>query len=231
VIPVTVFGALGRMGRILLAENSSDIEIVQAIDREDPLEIHPDSRVVMDFSIPEAWNSLDTLLSSGKAALVSGTTGIGDQQKTLLRKWSAERPVFYSSNMSVGIHVLGRLMAQADAMLDSSFDRELIEFHHGAKVDSPSGTALSLLKNWPGERVHGRKGNTGMRPRGEIGVHSVRGGDVAGEHHLHYMGQGERIVLSHIATDRRVFALGAIRAAMFICGRGKGLYGMEDMLG
>ncbi len=100
-------------------------------------------------------------------------------------------------------------------MLGDPFDRELIEFHHNRKVDSPSGTALTLLKNWPGS----------------AGVHSIRGGDITGEHHLHYLGQGERLVLSHIATDRRVFALGAIRGAEFIVNSEPGLYGMEDMLG
>lgn len=121
-------------------------------------------------------------------------------------------------------------METASSMLGDDFDRELIEFHHRRKKDSPSGTALSLLKNWDGEKVYGRHGDTGERKSGTVGVHAVRGGDVVGEHHLYFMGDGERLTVSHQATDRRVFALGAIRAADFIVSKSSGLYNMEDML-
>lgn len=214
-IPAAVFGAAGRMGGLILREAPGHLDILQTFDRGDTMELASEVRVVLDFSLPGAWDHLNSLLRGSSARLVSGTTGLEPRHHRLLQGWSRERAVFYSSNMSVGIYVLEKLMKQANAMLGDPFDRQLIEFHHSRKVDSPSGTALTLLKNWPGS----------------AGVHSIRGGDITGEHHLHYLGQGERLVLSHIATDRRVFALGAIRGAEFIVNEEPGLYGMEDMLG
>lgn len=215
-ISISVFGAAGRMGRLLCSIVPEDIRVIQRTDLNDELRPEPGIDVVVDFSLASAWKSLDRYLMGTSAALVSGTTGLGPGQMELLEKWAGERPVFHSSNMSVGIYVLGRLMKIADQMLGNGFDRELVEFHHSKKLDAPSGTAKSLLANWP----------EGTRS------HAVRGGDIAGEHHLHYMGPGERLVLSHLATDRKVFALGAIRAVRFMAGKtGSGLYGMEDMLG
>lgn len=214
-IPIAVFGAAGRMGRLVRSEAVGDVQVVQLFDQGDGASLDPAVKAVVDFSLPGAWNSLDAILQGSSAALVSGTTGLLPPQRELLKKWSSERPVFYSANMSIGVFALHRLMKLADELLGGSFDRELIEFHHNRKLDSPSGTALSLLAGWPADTP----------------FHSVRGGDITGEHHLHYMGQGERLVLSHIATDRRVFALGALRAVRFICRiREPGLYGMEDML-
>ncbi len=228
---VAIFGADGRMGRLAAEEASGRLDLVQTFDTGDELILNPLVEVVVDFSLPSAWKNLNTLIAGSDAALVSGTTGLGEDERGMLEKWAAKRPVFYSSNMSVGIHVLGKLMETASGMLGDSFDRELIEFHHGKKKDSPSGTALSLLNKWDGEKVYGRHGNTGERESGTVGVHAVRGGDVIGEHHLYFLGEGERLTISHIATDRKVFALGAVRAAQFIAGKPPGLYGMEDMLG
>ncbi len=216
IIRAALFGAGGRMGRLIQKQVDEDIEIVQLFDEGSSLKLAPEVEVVVDFSLPGAWDSLDTLLLNTSAALVSGTTGLLEKQLGLLHRWASQRPVFYSSNMSIGVYVLHKIMKRAEILLDGSFDRELIEFHHRGKLDSPSGTALSLLGNWPENTP----------------VHSIRGGDVTGEHHLHYIGQGERLVLSHIATDRKIFANGAIRAVKFISGRTEpGLYGMEDMLG
>jgi 4-hydroxy-tetrahydrodipicolinate reductase len=149
----------------------------------------------------------------------------------MLERWSRERPVFYSSNMSTGVFVLNRLARQAREMLGEGFDVEIIEIHHRNKLDSPSGTAVALLEGSSGDVVYGRRGNTGVRSSTEVGVHSLRGGDVAGEHQVHLLGQGERLCLTHMTTDRRVLALGAIRAAGFLARQAPGLYGMEDMLG
>ncbi len=228
---VAVFGADGRMGRLIIEEAPGRLDLVQTFDAGDELTLSSSVEVVIDFSLPSAWNSLNTLIAGTDVALVSGTTGLGESERILLNNWKTSRPVFYSSNMSVGIFVLGKLMETASDLLDDSFDRELIEFHHRRKKDSPSGTALSLLKIWDGDKVYGRHGNTGERETGTVGVHAVRGGDVTGEHHLHFLGEGERLTISHLATDRRVFALGAIRAADFIAGKTPGMYSMEDMLG
>ncbi|MCD4709025.1 MAG: 4-hydroxy-tetrahydrodipicolinate reductase [Candidatus Sabulitectum sp.] len=228
---VAVFGADGRMGRLVADESGGRLDLIQTFDTGDELTLNPQVEVVIDFSLPSAWNNMNTLIAGTDVALVSGTTGLGEDERRMLEIWVTRRPVFYSSNMSVGIHVLGKLMEAASGMLGDGFDRELIEFHHRGKKDSPSGTALSLLKRWDGEKVYGRQGGTGERETGTVGVHAVRGGDVTGEHHLHFLGDGERVTISHLATDRRVFALGAIRAADFIAGKPPGIYGMEDMLG
>ena len=226
-----VFGANGRMGRLIAKEAFGRLDLIQTFDAGDELVLNPAVEVVIDFSLPSAWSNLNTLLAGTDVALVSGTTGLGEAETLLLDSWKTSRPVFYSSNMSVGIYVLGRLMETASSMLGESFDRELIEFHHRRKKDSPSGTALSLLKRWDGDKIFGRQGNTGEREFGTVGVHAVRGGDVIGEHHLYFLGEGERLTISHQATDRKVFALGAIRAAHFVTGKAVGIYGMEDLLG
>jgi 4-hydroxy-tetrahydrodipicolinate reductase len=230
VTEAAVFGARGRMGRMMIREAEGRFAVVEEIDAGHSMELDPSVKVVFDFSLPSAWNDLNRLLSGSSAALVSGTTGLEDSHRKMLRSWSRRIPVFYSSNMSIGVHVMGKAAALAQGLLGEGFDCELIEFHHGGKADSPSGTALGLLEITGGRRVHGRKGITGPREKGTVGVHSVRGGDVPGEHHLYFLGQGERLVLSHIATDRRIFALGALRAAEFVLGKDPGLYGMEDML-
>ncbi len=230
-IPAAVFGAKGRMGRLIKDSSSQDVRIVQSFDKGDEPVLDPQVKVVIDFSLPDAWESLDSLLSTGTASLVSGTTGLQEKHREMLRKWSEKRPVFYSANMSIGIHVLKKLAIQAGHMLGEGFDLELVEFHHDRKIDSPSGTALSILEPFTGTRVHGRKGSAGPRDSREIGVHAVRGGDVAGEHRLYFLGQGERLEIAHSATDRKLFALGALRAVMFISEKEPGLYSMEDMLG
>jgi 4-hydroxy-tetrahydrodipicolinate reductase len=139
--------------------------------------------------------------------------------------------------MSVGIHVLGDLLARAVSMLRDDFDIEIVETHHHHKADSPSGTALTLLeiaekaRGGPASRTHGRSGRPGPRPRTEIGLHAVRGGDVIGDHTIHLLGEGERLEIVHRATNRDIFARGALRAARWLPGRPAGLYGMRDLLG
>lgn len=227
-----VFGALGRMGSSVLREAQGlSLELTAALDRGSDMEIPEGTDVVLDFSAPSAFCDLDSALTGSRAALVSGTTGLDDACRAMLERWSRERPVFYSSNMSTGVFVLNRLVKQARAMLGEGFDVELVEIHHRNKVDSPSGTAMALLEGSPGSVVFGRLGNTGVRSASEVGVHSLRGGDVFGEHQVHLLGQGERLCLTHMTTDRSVLALGALRAARFVAGMGPGLYGMEDMLG
>ncbi len=229
---IALFGSEGRMGKLIAEEVTGNpgYEVIQAFDSGDELTLDPRVEVVIDFSLPQAFSALNTLVKGKDVAIVSGTTGLGETERQMLESWSRNHAVFYSSNMSVGVHVLGMLMKTATRMLGESFDRELIEFHHGRKKDSPSGTALSLLNNWDGEQVYGRLGDTGERKAGTVGVHAVRGGDVAGEHHLHFLGDGERLTLSHLATNRRVFVMGALRAAAFIVGKPYGLYRMEDLL-
>ncbi len=230
-IKAAVFGANGRMGKLVIREAEGRLNILQTFELGANLQLDNSIDVIIDFSLPSAWKNLDILLSRTDAALVSGTTGLSDDNVLMLKNWAEKRSVFYSSNMSVGIYALGKLMQSATSMLGNSFDKELIEFHHSHKKDSPSGTAETLLENWTGKQIYGREGNVGEREPGTIGVHAVRGGDIIGEHHLYFLGDGERLTLSHQATDRKVFALGAIRAAKFIITKAPGLYSMGDMLG
>ena len=234
---ICVFGSEGRMGRLVRADAGDSVSA--CYDRNDfdgdsfePLS--PDVQVVIDFSSPEAWKDLDRLLEGSSAALVTGTTGLEEPQMEMLRRWSRTRAVFRASNFSFGVFVLGRLLRSAALMTGCDPDLEIVECHHGGKVDSPSGTALTLAGIWKdlcsnSEYVFGRRGRAGPRSRGEIGIHSVRGGDVTGDHSLHLLMQGESITLSHRATGRRTFSLGALRAAEFIAEKPPGIYSMKDL--
>jgi len=233
-----IFGSEGRMGKLIREEAGDSViacydVIPPGIGSYTPVPEAVD--VVLDFSLPSAWKDLDRLLDTTSAALVTGTTGLGPSEKEMLISWSGERAVFSSSNMSIGIYVLGKLLATAGQMLAEDFDLEIVECHHAGKVDSPSGTALALndiwKKNGGGNReTLGRSGKTGPRPHDETGIHSIRGGDVAGDHQLHLLGKGERLLLAHMATGRSTFATGALKAAEFVIGKTPGLYSMDDLM-
>ena len=233
-----IFGSEGRMGRLLREEAGDSVKacydvIPPGMKADVPLP--DDIDVVLDFSLPKAWKDLDRLLSTGTAALVTGTTGLSFREMEMLAVWAKDRAVFTSSNMSVGIYVLGKLLAYAGEMLAGDFDLEIVECHHSGKIDSPSGTALTLAGIWEncgggGRRIFGRSGAAGPRTPGETGIHSLRGGDVAGEHQLHLLGKGERLMLSHSATGRRTFAKGALKAAEYMIGKAPGIYTMDDMM-
>ena len=166
---------------------------------------------------------------------MSGTTGLGEEARAALDRASARVPVAWEPNMSVGVHVLGALVARAIAMLGPDFDIEIIEAHHRLKADAPSGTALRVAEIAREARggarfVHGREGRPGARGAAEIGVHAVRGGDVVGDHSVYLLGAGERIELIHRASSRELFASGALRFARWIAGKTPGRYAMDDML-
>jgi 4-hydroxy-tetrahydrodipicolinate reductase len=196
---------------------------------------HARADVVVDFSAPHATLALADVAAASGMALVSGTTGLGDDARAALDRASARIPLLWEPNMSVGIHVLTRLVARAAASLDG-WDIELVETHHRAKVDAPSGTALRLAEAMQAARagstrlVHGREGRPGPRGADEIGMHALRGGDVVGDHVVHFLGGGERLELTHRATSRDVFAHGALRAARWIAGRPAGRYTLGDVL-
>jgi 4-hydroxy-tetrahydrodipicolinate reductase len=192
--------------------------------------------VVIDFSLPEALEK--ALPGLGRAALVTGTTGLSEAQRAALDARAEVAPVLAAANFSVGVNLLLGLVRKAAAALPD-FDVEIVEAHHRHKIDAPSGTALALGGAVAEARgvdldalaVHGRKGRTGERPPGQIGFHALRGGDVAGEHTVSLLGTGERLSLSHAASSRAVFAAGAVRAARWVCGRAPGRYHMADVLG
>jgi 4-hydroxy-tetrahydrodipicolinate reductase len=200
--------------------------------------------VVVDFSTAAALPNLLRLAARAKVAVVSGTTRLDAACDRLLEEIAREVPVLWAPNTSVGVQVLAELCALAAHKLGLGFDVEIVEAHHRAKVDAPSGTAERLrlavedgrtqaLANGDGSPlrpVYGREGNAGPRGDGEIGVLALRGGDVIGDHTVHFLGQGERIELTHRATSRDLFARGALRAARFLCGRPAGRYTMVDVI-
>lgn len=197
---------------------------------------HVDADVVIDFSLPAgAEAALEFAVASGQA-FVSGTTGTGEAFSRKLASAATTIPVLHASNMSLGVAVTRAATRLAAAALPREFQPEIVELHHRHKVDSPSGTALSLAADIAASRPetevnHGRTGASGPRGPQELGVHGVRGGDVVGEHIVYFFGDGERIEITHRATDRRIFARGAVAAALWLAGRPPGLYTMDDVLG
>jgi 4-hydroxy-tetrahydrodipicolinate reductase len=235
---IAVVGARGRMGRTILAlAQEQGLEVVAAIDTGDRLGVLGASgaEVAIDFSSPGATTELAHVAADAGIAIVSGTTGLGDEALAALDRAAARVAVAWEPNMSVGVHVLGALVARAIAMLGPDFDIEIVEAHHRLKVDAPSGTAIRIAdiarEARGGARfVHGREGRPGARAPAEIGVHAIRGGDVVGDHSVYLLGLGERIELVHRASSRELFASGALRVARWIVGRAAGRYRMEDVL-
>lgn len=213
---VGVHGATGRMGRQVLDElaRHPDLAVAWAAGRQLPETLACD--VVIDFSCPEG---LTRLLERSPAPVVTGTTGVDLDGPFPVA-------VLHAPNFSLGVAVLARLVRDAARALPG-YDVEVVELHHSAKRDAPSGTALRLVDGL-GPVVSGRQG---PRVPGEVGAHAVRGGDIVGEHTVYLCGPGERLQLGHVATHRGVFAAGAVHAARWLVGRPPGRYAIEDALG
>jgi 4-hydroxy-tetrahydrodipicolinate reductase len=195
--------------------------------------------VVIDFTSPEASLAALSVAESVGMPYVLCTTGFDAAQKARIGAAAQKIPVLFSPNMSIGVNVLFKAVEAVAKALGDAYDVEIIEAHHNQKKDAPSGTALGLAEavarglsvNLADHAVYGREGMTGARPRGEIGIHAVRGGDIAGDHTVLFAGDGERVEIRHVAHGRQVFAQGALRAALFLKGRKPGLYTMADVLG
>lgn len=204
-----------------------------------PAALFAKSNVVIDFTSPAATRAHAQLAVQHNTALVVGTTGLSGEDEALLQQAAAIVPVVYAPNYSIGVTVLTVLVEQAASVLRNDYDAEIVEMHHRNKVDSPSGTALGLGRAVARGRevaldqhwCKSRDGHTGVRPRGEIGFATLRGGDVVGDHSVIFAGEGERLELTHKASSRAVFAQGAVRAARWAVGQSAGLYGMRDVLG
>ncbi len=237
-IRIAVVGARGRMGRtVVQLAGEQGIDVALTLDAGERMESLAGSgaQVVIDFSSPSATTELADVASAAGIAIVSGTTGLHAAALAALDRASKRVAVAWEPNMSVGVHVLGALVAQAIAMLGPDFDVEIVEAHHKMKVDAPSGTALRLAELARDARggarvVHGREGKPGARGASEIGVHAVRGGDVVGDHTVLLFGTGERVELTHRASSRELFASGALRVARWIVDKPAGRYGMDDVL-
>jgi len=194
--------------------------------------------VVLDFSHPSSTRALIPQVADSGAALVCGTTGLTREDRAALETLGRSNPLVYAANMSLGVNVLLSLAAQASVLLGPDYDLEVFELHHRHKKDSPSGTALALAEavqrsggpSPMGLHMRGR-GQTGPRSGSEIGMASLRGGEVAGEHTVYLLGPDERVELTHRAGDRRAFVRGALHAARWVVGQPPGLYTMADVLG
>ncbi len=191
--------------------------------------------VVVDFSSPTGFDDALAYAQRNGCAFVSGSTGVTEEALATLDVAAQEIPVLWAANMSLGVAVTRALVRQAAAALPASFAPEILELHHRHKADAPSGTALALAGDVAGARtarlVHGRQGQVGARHTEELGMHAVRGGDVVGEHTVYFFGDGERVEITHRATDRMVFARGAVAAALWLVGRTPARYTMDDVLG
>jgi 4-hydroxy-tetrahydrodipicolinate reductase len=195
--------------------------------------------VVIDFTAPAATVTHARLAAETGCGLVIGTTGLGADDLARIEAAAGSAPIVRAPNMSLGVTLLTALVEQVAARLDDDYDIEVLEMHHRHKVDAPSGTALGLGEAAAaGRKValetvarRTRDGQTGARPRGEIGFATLRGGDVVGDHEVIFAADGERLILGHKASSREVFARGAVRAAQWLNGRTAGLYSMRDVLG
>ena len=239
---VIITGAKGRMGQALIscAKNFRELEVVAAINRGDDLSaVISKTDAVVDFSSHSATPGIVELCAKNKKAVVIGTTGHSDSEKSQIANYKSQIPIVLASNFSTGVNTLFWLTRKAAEILGIDFDLEIIEMHHRLKKDAPSGTAKSLAKILADVRKlqlekaarHGRIGIVGERTSAEIGIHSIRGGDVVGDHTVIFANSGERLELTHKASSRDTFANGALRAALWVVKQKPGLYDMQDVLG
>ncbi len=239
---IIITGSKGRMGKALVAcaPQHHELEVVGQIDQGDDLAaIIARADVVIDFSSHSATAGIATLCGQHGKALIIGTTGHSDEDRSAITKFSAQIPMVLSSNYSTGVNTLFWLTRKAAEILGAGYDLEVVEMHHRLKKDAPSGTAKSLaeiladVRKQQLSRVarHGREGIVGERTAEEIGIHSIRGGDVVGDHTVIFAINGERVELTHKASSRDTFANGALRAAAWAVKQKPGLYDMQDVLG
>ena len=239
---IIITGSKGRMGAALAAcaPAHPNLEIVGKIDQGDDLRsVIDNADVVVDFSSHHATLGIAGICALHKKAIVTGTTGLSEEARGQLANLKGQIPIVFSSNFSTGVNVLFWLTRKAAEILGPSFDLEVVEMHHRHKRDAPSGTARTLaeiladVRKQQLEQVlrYGRAGIVGERTAQEIGMHSLRGGDVVGDHTVIFAAAGERVELTHKAASRETFANGALRAAEWVVKQKPGLYDMQDVLG
>jgi len=257
-VKVAVTGAAGKMGSLIaeLASKEPELKLVGLTERPDSEllgkelfgakvyssieEIEEKPQVVIDFTVPEATLKLLEEAKKLGVALVIGTTGFSEEERRKIEEASASVPIVFSPNMSLGVNLLFKLVAEVTkALKDKGYDIEIFEIHHRFKKDAPSGTAMklaeiiaeSLGRELSEVAVYGRKGIVGERKPEEVGVLAARMGDVVGEHTVFFATLGERLELTHRATSRETFARGALVAAKWVASKKPGLYSMFDVLG
>lgn len=216
------------------AKAAGDVEIAALVDAADGFakEWPAGTEAAIDFSHHSAAPRYAALAAAARIPYILGSTGLDAAERKAVEAAARSIPVVQSANFSLGVNILAELVRRAAEALGEEYDIEIVEMHHRRKKDAPSGTALMLANAaGGGDLVFGRHGETGERPRGEIGVHALRGGGVFGDHTVVFAGEHERVELSHRAQDRAAFAAGAIRAAKWAAGAKPGLYSMRDVLG
>lgn len=260
---LAVAGAGGRMGRTLieLIAAAPDLELGAAIEHAAAPSLGQDAGTLagvgplgvavasdlaavvehfdtlIDFTTPQATLGHLACCRRARKSVVIGTTGFDSRQA--IEDAARDIPLVFAPNMSVGVNLCFKLIADAARVLGDDFDVEVIEAHHRHKVDAPSGTALrmgeilarTLSRDMERDAVYGRQGQTGPRQRDAIGFATIRGGDIVGDHTVLFAGDGERVEITHRASSRKTFATGALRAARWLVGRGAGRYDMQDVLG
>lgn len=251
-IKIIMHGCNGNMGQVItkLVAKDPDMEIVAGIDPDvsspNPYPVFPkadectvEGDVIIDFSTATAVRPLLDFASTTKTPIIVCTTGLSDDDTNYIDKLSQTLPIFFSANMSLGVNLLIGLAKRATEILsDAGFDIEIIEKHHNQKIDAPSGTALAIadgINNVLDNQYayqYDRSTIREKRAKKEIGIHAIRGGTIVGEHDVIFAGQDEVITLSHSATSKEVFAVGALKAAKFMSGKSQnpGLYHMEHLI-
>jgi 4-hydroxy-tetrahydrodipicolinate reductase len=237
-----IAGAIERPGSNALGQDAGLLAGVGNIGvsiTDDPLDIVAKVDGILDFTVPEVSVEVAGLAANARIVYVIGTTGCTPEHEAAIKAAARHATIVKAGNMSLGVNLLVAITRRVAAALDADFDIEVLEMHHKHKVDAPSGTALMLGEAAAEGRgvalaetsVRSRDGHTGARRRGDIGFATLRGGNVVGEHSVVFAAEGERVVLSHIATDRGIFARGAVKAALWGRGKGPGLFTMADVLG
>lgn len=246
---VVISGCCGKMGRVVydIISQRQDINVIAGVDtageKYADFEVYPSPAalpckpdVIIDFSHPSALDGLLEYAKTNGTALVLATTGYSEGEVAKIKSSASEIPIFFTANMSIGINLLRELAKRAAQVLSEQYDIEILEMHHNQKIDAPSGTALMLAdainESCGGKYsyVYDRHSVRKKRDSHEIGIHSVRGGTIVGEHEIIFAGRDEVIALSHSAASKEVFAVGTVNAAAFVASKPAGLYSMADMI-
>lgn len=247
-INILLCGANGKMGNAVrrVVKQQETVSIAAGYDintQSDSFPVYDSLKKVteridciVDFSHPALFDSILDYAKANKIPAVICTTGLSKEQLSKLEFYSKETPIFFSANMSIGVNLITDLVCRAAKILDGSFDVEIVEKHHNQKLDAPSGTALAIADaisdtvSFNPKYMFDRHSVRQKRDKAEIGIHAVRGGNIVGEHTVIFAGNDEVIEIKHSATSKNVFAVGAVRAALFMCGKGPGLYNMKDLV-
>ncbi len=247
-INILLCGANGKMGNAVrrLVCNNDLVSIVAGYDintspcefpvYDDLSKISKKLDCIIDFSHPSLADAVLDYARANKIPLVMCTTGLSKEQISKIEFYSKDTPIFFSANMSIGVNLLIDLVCRASKILENNFDIEIIEKHHNQKIDAPSGTALAIADaisdtvSYNPHYMYDRHSVRQKRDKSEIGIHAVRGGNIVGEHTVIFAGTDEVIEIKHGATSKEVFAVGAVRAAIFMQGKLPGLYNMTDLV-